>query len=250
MSVRLPDFLGACLALIIVLPLFLIIPILIKLDSPGPVFYRQVRTGRNRRRRQRRAKTLAVGRERRGLDRRGRNLYGKPFHIYKFRTMNRDAERRSGPVWAMQDDPRITRIGRWLRKTHLDELPQLWNVLRGDMSLIGPRPERPEIITTILSDIPDYRQRLLVKPGVTGLAQLCWGYDSCLDDVRKKLQFDLLYITTQSWRMRLRILFYTMMKALTPALMVDLEMIEPQITIKATSVRERMESEQELHLHQ
>ncbi len=143
--------------------------------------------------------------------------------------MTKDAERRSGPVWAMQNDPRITNLGHWLRKTHLDELPQLWNVLRGDMSLIGPRPERPEMIQQIVREVPDYGKRLLVKPGLTGLAQLCWGNDGCMEDVKQKLQFDLLYISRQTWRMRLRILFYTMLRALSPDAIIDLDMIEPGV---------------------
>jgi lipopolysaccharide/colanic/teichoic acid biosynthesis glycosyltransferase len=233
MGVRFPDIIGACLALVITLPFFLIIPVLIKLDSLGPVFYHQARAGCNRRRRERRVRNLQVEKERRSSPRRIQNAYGKPFVMYKFRTMVKDAERRSGPVWAMRDDPRITNIGHWLRKTHLDELPQLWNVLRGDMSLVGPRPERPEIISKIVREIPDYGQRLQTKPGLTGLAQICWGGDGSMDDVRKKLQFDLVYIARQTWRMRLRILFYTMIKAISPAATIDLDVIDPGMRAKA-----------------
>ncbi|MGH7495679.1 MAG: sugar transferase [bacterium] len=229
MGVRLSDLIGMCLALIITLPFFLLIPILIKLDSPGPVLYRQVRTGCNRRRRERRVQNLQVGKDRRRSPRRVGNALGKPFTIYKFRTMVKDAERRSGPVWAMRDDPRITNLGHWLRSTHLDELPQLWNVLRGDMSLVGPRPERPEIIAKIIHEIPAYEQRLLAKPGLTGLAQVCWKYDSSMEDVRKKLQLDLLYLARQTWHMRLRILMYTMIKALSPAATIGLDMLAPGV---------------------
>ena len=245
-GMRFPDILGACLALIITLPFFLMITILIKLDSPGPVFYQQMRTGCDRRRRERRVRNLQVGNERRCSHRRAHHAFGKPFALYKFRTMVKDAERRSGPVWAMRDDPRVTNIGRWLRMTHLDELPQLWNVLRGDMSLIGPRPERPEIIAKIVLEIPGYQQRLLVKPGLTGLAQLCWKNDSSMDDVRKKLQLDLLYLARPSWNMRLQILMYTMIKALSPAAAIDLEMLAPaaRVNEKLPTV-EQVEQEHE-----
>ncbi|MGH7596973.1 MAG: sugar transferase [bacterium] len=142
LAIRCLDIVGASLFLILALPLLMIIPVLIKLDSPGPVFYKQVRTGINRRRRGHRTVGAGVANGRAHADRRRDNFYGKPFVIYKFRTMEDGAERRSGAVWAMQDDPRITAVGRWLRRLHLDEIPQFWNVLRGEMSLVGPRPER------------------------------------------------------------------------------------------------------------
>jgi len=168
-----------------VLAVFLpLLALLIKLDSPGPVFYTQERVGINRRRRSK----GAGGQERRKVLQPGR-----PFRIVKLRTMRNDAEK-SGPQWATRGDARITRIGRFLRKTRLDELPQLWNVLRGDMSLIGPRPERLCFIRQLEHEVPHYHDRLLVKPGLTGLAQVRNGYDDSLDSVRRKVELDREYI--------------------------------------------------------
>jgi lipopolysaccharide/colanic/teichoic acid biosynthesis glycosyltransferase len=215
MVIRSIDIVGAGVGLILALPFFLFVPLLIKLDSPGPVFYKQVRTGRDRRRRERRVAGLGAGLERRRGDQRQRNLFGKPFFIYKFRTMADGAERRSGAVWAIEDDPRITNVGRWLRIYHIDEIPQFWNILRGEMSLVGPRPERPEIISKLIAVMPEYRRRLYAKPGLTGLAQICLGYDSCLEDVKRKIQLDLLYISNPSLRLYLRILIQTVNKILS-----------------------------------
>ncbi len=156
----------------------------IKLDSPGGVFYSQERVGLNRRRRQRSPH---------GQDRRKVVQPGRPFRIHKLRTMRNDAEA-SGPQWATAGDARITRVGRFLRKTRLDELPQFWNVLRGDMSLIGPRPERLCFISELEHEVPHYHERLLVKPGLTGLAQVRNGYDDSLDSVRRKVELDRQYI--------------------------------------------------------
>jgi lipopolysaccharide/colanic/teichoic acid biosynthesis glycosyltransferase len=206
------DVAGASVGLLLALPFFIILPLLIKLDSPGSVFYKQIRTGRDRRRRERRVADLGSGMERRRGDQRQQNLYGKPFTIYKFRTMTDGAERRSGAVWAIPGDPRITNIGYWLRKYHLDEIPQFWNILRGEMSLVGPRPERPEIIGKLVAVVPEYRRRLYAKPGLTGLAQICLGYDSCLEDVKRKIQLDIFYISHLNLFFYLRILIHTINK--------------------------------------
>jgi lipopolysaccharide/colanic/teichoic acid biosynthesis glycosyltransferase len=158
--------------------------IVIKLDSPGSVFYRQERIGINRRRQRRWG----------GINDRRKVLHpGRPFEVYKLRTMRSDAES-NGPQWASKGDARITRVGRFLRKTRLDELPQLWNVLVGDMSLIGPRPERLCFIRQLEHEVPFYHDRLLVKPGLTGLAQVRNGYDDSVESVRRKVEFDRQYI--------------------------------------------------------
>jgi lipopolysaccharide/colanic/teichoic acid biosynthesis glycosyltransferase len=213
--IRSIDIVGACVGFLFAIPFFLFVPLLIKWDTPGPVFYKQIRTGYDRRRRERRVAGLGSGVERRRLERRQRDLYGKPFFIYKFRTMSDGAENGCGAVWATNGDPRITKVGQWLRKYHIDEIPQFWNVLHGDMSLVGPRPERPEIINKLISDIPHYRQRLLTKPGLTGLAQVCGGYDSCLEDVKRKIHMDLSYISNLGLSLYVRILCQTVSKILS-----------------------------------
>ena len=228
-AIRTIDVVGACVGGILSLPFLFVVPVLIKLDSPGPVFYRQVRIGIDRRKRDRRVADIGSGENRRGADRRTQNLHGNPFYIYKFRTMEDQAELRSGAVWAMRDDPRITAIGGWLRKFHVDEIPQFWNVLKGEMSLVGPRPERPELIREILPQIPDYRKRLNVRPGMTGLAQICMGYDSCLDDVRKKIRLDVAYLTNLSLRLHLRILWLTVVKIVSPSIHIDFRSIDPTL---------------------
>ncbi len=195
---RLLDVAGAIALLVLSAPLALFIALLIKLDSPGPIIYSQERVGLNRRRRPRRAERLAVRRELRHTERRQSPAEGRPFLIYKFRTMVDDAEERVGPTWALKDDPRATRVGRVLRATRLDELPQLWNVIRGDMSLVGPRPERPHFVDRFAQRIPRYRSRLFAQPGITGLAQVEHRYDSNEDDVRQKLDFDLRYMKDYS----------------------------------------------------
>lgn len=182
------DFLVASLGLIILSPLFLIISVLIKIDSPGPAFFNK----------QRRA----------GKD-------GKIFQIWKFRTMREDAEVGTGPVWAGEDDPRITKLGRFLRKSHIDEIPQLINVFKGEMSLVGPRPERPEIIKEINSRIPKFDQRLRIKPGITGLAQVRYSYGATFKDAARKLDYDLLYIKKMCWLLDFRIIYWTLGRALT-----------------------------------
>lgn len=173
------------------LPLFLIIALAVKLDSPGPVLYRQRRVGRNRRREQR---PLELHDNVIRLNLRRENLHGRPFYMVKFRSMYVDAEQRTGAVWATENDPRVTRVGRFLRRTRLDELPQIWNVLRGEMTFIGPRPERPEFVSQFVEIVDNYGERHWVTPGITGLAQVKQGYDRCIDDVRRKVELDLDYI--------------------------------------------------------
>ena len=190
---RLLDILGAISGLIICSVFFLIIAILIKLDSKGPVFYSQVRIGKNRRRKDRRIIDVDIHTERRQGDRRKNNFNGKKFAIYKFRTMREDAERKCGPVWASQNDPRITTIGKFLRYTHLDEIPQILNILKGEMSFVGPRPERPHFVNQFAEEIPGYVGRLSIKPGLTGLAQISHGYDDSIESVKIKLNYDLQY---------------------------------------------------------
>lgn len=189
----------ALVGLLILLPLLLLIAVAIRLSSRGPVIYAQTRVGIDRRWRE----TLAL-RERRLED-----LGGQVFTIFKFRTMRVDAERFSGAVWAQEHDPRVTPLGRFLRKFRLDELPQLWNIVRGDMNIVGPRPERPSIAARLREDIPEYRFRHRVKPGLTGLAQINQRYDACLEDVRGKVRWDLEYLRTQSLWLDVRVILRT-----------------------------------------
>lgn len=167
--------------LVIFSPLLLLCAVLIKLSSRGPVFFRQVRVGKD----------------------------GALFTMYKLRTMRPDAEVDSGAVWAADNDPRVIPVCRWMRRSHVDELPQLINVVMGDMSLVGPRPERPEILAELERHYPNVRHRLAVRPGITGLAQITNGYDTSVDDFRHKLEADLRYIHRRSWRQELRILTLT-----------------------------------------
>jgi len=176
-----------------------LIALAVKLTSRGPVLYTQERVGLDRR-------------EPRGGEqnrRRRSDLGGRPFTIYKFRTMRVDAERESGAVWAQPEDPRVTPVGRLLRQYRLDELPQLLNVLRGEMNIVGPRPERPTIFAELRGHIAEYPLRQRAKPGITGLAQISHHYDRSLDDVRRKVHFDLEYIRRQSVREDLRIMLRT-----------------------------------------
>jgi lipopolysaccharide/colanic/teichoic acid biosynthesis glycosyltransferase len=182
---RAGDIVISLLALAVLGLLLPFIAVAIKLDSPGPVFYRQERIGLNRRRRRQGPRS--------GRDARKVLRPGRPFHILKLRTMRMDAEQ-AGPRWASVDDDRVTRVGRFLRKTRLDEVPQFWNVLRGQMSLIGPRPERLCFIRQLEKVIPNYRDRLIVLPGITGLAQVINGYDTDADSVRRKVELDRSYI--------------------------------------------------------
>lgn len=173
----------ACL-FILTAPIVLVAALLIRLTSRGPAFYSQVRLGRG----------------------------GQPFHVYKIRSMMHDCERYTGPKWSNGRDPRVLPIGRVLRRLHIDELPQLWNVLRGEMSLIGPRPERPEFVHKLEQAIPRYRERLLVRPGITGLAQVQLPPDFNIDDVRRKLAYDLYYIEQMSPWLDCQITLSTMLK--------------------------------------
>ena len=189
---RLMDIVFALVGLIITLPLFPFIALAIRLDSQGPIIYQQVR----------------IGYQMEG--------YIRLFMMKKFRTMRNDAEAGTGPVWAQKNDPRITRVGNFLRKTRLDEIPQLWNVLVGDMSMVGPRPERPGMYQKLENNIPFYSERTFdVVPGITGLAQVNMGYDQTLNDVKNKVAYDHAYAlaltTTWGW---LKMDFYIMIKTL------------------------------------
>jgi lipopolysaccharide/colanic/teichoic acid biosynthesis glycosyltransferase len=203
------DILGASCGLVLALPLFLVIPILIKLDSPGPIFYRQTRIGLDRRRGSRRVLGTSLTTERRARDRRCTDQYGRPFQVLKFRSMVNNAERTCGPVWASMNDPRITRLGAFLRRSRIDEIPQLLNVLVGQMSLVGPRPERPHFVSQFCGKIEGYPERHRVKPGITGLAQVENGYDRTEKDVRKKTEYDLHYIENWNPALDLNILLRT-----------------------------------------
>jgi lipopolysaccharide/colanic/teichoic acid biosynthesis glycosyltransferase len=178
------DFVFGLLAMIIYLPVFLIAVAIVKLASKGPAIYMQIRVGQD----------------------------GKLFKMYKLRTMYHNAESGSGPVWASDKDPRVVPSCRWMRRTHIDELPQLINVLKGEMSLIGPRPERPEIIAQLQKIYPEMPKRLTVLPGITGLAQIRNGYDKTLASIRRKLDNDLEYINNRGWTTELLILAMTLTK--------------------------------------
>ncbi len=211
---RIVDITGASIGLLLTSPFFIILPILIKLDSPGPVFYLQLRVGHNRRRRERRAPHgSSLGRSSR--DRRRQDLRGRPFNVIKFRTMVADAEKKCGPVWATRNDPRITRLGHFLRKTRLDEIPQFINVFLGQMSLVGPRPERPKFVEELSAQVENYNQRLQVKPGLTGLAQVENGYDSSLSSVVRKVHYDLQYIHNWSIWQDVKIMLKTVLVVIT-----------------------------------
>ena len=208
---RLLDIILSVIGLILLFPFFLVFAILIKLDSEGPALYKQERIGQNRRRSDRRRFALDIATEcRTNRDRRREEYFGRPFTVYKFRTMHKDAEKKCGPVWALADDPRITRFGRFLRKSRLDEFPQLWNVLKGDMSLVGPRPERYHFIKNYARSIRRYTDRFYFKPGITGLAQVQSGYDYSDQTVKRKLTYDLSYTTGWKLRKDVRILYETM----------------------------------------
>lgn len=184
---RLFDLVASIVALLILSPVYLCVAMLVKLTSSGPVLFKQTRVGKD----------------------------GDLFEIYKFRTMRADAEKESGPVWASKNDSRITPLGGFLRKTRLDEVPQFINVLQGHMSVIGPRPERPFFVEKLSQDIPHYAQRLAVKPGITGLAQVRHKYDETIEDVKKKVKYDLMYIKKLCLWMDLRIALGTFRVVLT-----------------------------------
>ncbi|MEE8170293.1 MAG: sugar transferase [Phycisphaerae bacterium] len=177
---RVFDICTALIGLALTFPLWPLIALLVRIQDGGPVFYAQKRVGQG----------------------------GKPFTLLKFRTMATNAER-AGAVWAAEHDPRVTRIGRFLRKTRLDELPQIWNVLQGDMAMVGPRPERPDIVEGLSKLIPYYQERHLIKPGLTGWAQICYRYGASVADARRKLQYDLYYIKHMSLELDLIILLRT-----------------------------------------
>ena len=198
---RAANFIVTVVALVILLPVIILIAIAVRLDSPGPIIYRQLRVGLDRRGR------LDV---RDSTGRRVNDLGGRPFMIYKFRTMPVDAEFDSGPVWARTDDDRATRVGRILRKTRLDEIPQFWNVLKGDMAVVGPRPERPNFVLELQKEIDGYRLRNRVKPGITGWAQVNRGTDLTVEDVREKVDFDIEYVRRRSLWFDLMIMLKTL----------------------------------------
>jgi exopolysaccharide biosynthesis polyprenyl glycosylphosphotransferase len=177
---RLLSFVVSLIALLICLPFIPFIILAVRLSSPGPIFFNQTRVGQR----------------------------GRLFTAHKFRTMRADAEA-GGAVWATKDDPRITRIGRVMRKTRLDEIPQLWNVLRGEMAFVGPRPERPEFVQWLAQEIPYYDLRHMIRPGITGWAQVRYRYGASLEETKHKLEYDLYYIKHQSIGLDLLIMFET-----------------------------------------
>jgi lipopolysaccharide/colanic/teichoic acid biosynthesis glycosyltransferase len=189
----------AIFLLVVVAPIMLLAAALVWLTSKGPVLYTQTRVGIDRRWN----RTWALN------ERRREDLGGIPFTIYKFRSMKVDAEVNGQAVWAKKDDDRVTAIGAFMRTTRVDELPQLFNVLRGDMNIVGPRPERPSIFVRLREQIAEYPIRQRVKPGITGLAQVCNPYDTCLDDVRAKVAYDLEYMRRQSLAEDIRIMLKT-----------------------------------------
>jgi sugar transferase (PEP-CTERM system associated) len=179
---RLSNLTVAIIGLVLSSPVMLLTAIAVKLSSPGPVLYRQVRVG----------------------------LEGALFTVYKFRSMHNDAEAATGAVWAQKDDPRVTGVGRLIRRVRLDELPQLFNVLKGQMSIVGPRPERPEFVKALNEQIPYYRQRHCVRPGITGWAQVNYKYGDTLEDTITKLEYDLYYIKNMSLALDNYIIFHTL----------------------------------------
>jgi exopolysaccharide biosynthesis polyprenyl glycosylphosphotransferase len=179
---RLSNMLVAVIGLVLALPIMLVTALAVRLSSPGPVLYRQTRVGLN----------------------------GSLFTLYKFRSMRADAEAGTGAVWAQKDDPRVTKVGRLIRRIRFDELPQLYNVLKGEMSIVGPRPERPEFVKALNEQIPYYRQRHCVRPGITGWAQVNYKYGDTLEDTITKLEYDLYYIKNMSLALDNYIIFHTL----------------------------------------
>jgi exopolysaccharide biosynthesis polyprenyl glycosylphosphotransferase len=176
------DVVTALMLLVLTLPLMLLTALAIRLDSPGPVFYRQERVGKD----------------------------GRVFTLYKFRSMRVDAEAGGAPRWASRDDPRATRVGRIIRLTRIDEIPQALNVLRGDMALVGPRPERPQFVERLASEIPHFHERHVVRPGITGWAQVNYPYGASVEDARAKLSYDIYYLRRRSLLLDLLILIATL----------------------------------------
>ena len=183
---RVYDVVISLIILIITFPLNILVSILIKIDSKGPIFFKQDRIGMN----------------------------NKVFKIYKFRSMFEDAEKHTGPVWSTKDDPRVTRVGKLMRQLRIDEIPQFYNVLKGEMSLVGPRPERPYFVEMLSEQLPYYKRRLKVRPGITGWAQVKHKYDESIEDVKVKLRYDLFYIENMSLRMDIKILARTVLVVL------------------------------------
>ena len=177
---RVASMLAAATGLLLAAPFFPLIMLLVRMSSPGPIFFRQIRVGEG----------------------------GRQFPVYKFRTMRQDAEA-AGAKWASKNDPRVTRTGLFMRKTRIDELPQLWNVLRGEMGFVGPRPERPEFVPWLTEQLPFYDLRHIIRPGLTGWAQVRYGYGATLDEAREKLAFDLYYVKHASLGFDLLIMFET-----------------------------------------
>ena len=182
---ELMDLVGGCLATILFMPVMLFCAVIVKFSDPGgPILYRQVRVGLN----------------------------GRLFTIYKFRSMYMDAEKHGQAIKAGAEDPRVIPGCRWMRMSHIDEIPQLFNILRGEMSLVGPRPERPELFEALSREVPDFERRLAVKPGLTGMAQIYNGYDTDSDSVKRKLAMDLEYIEKMSLGLELKLLAATLTK--------------------------------------
>lgn len=181
---RVADMTLGCIALILALPILAVCALIVKTSSRGAVLHTQIREGKD----------------------------GELFTMYKLRTMYSSAESATGAVWASDNDPRVVPACRWMRRSHIDELPQLVNVLKGEMSLVGPRPERPEITARLTEVFPDFRTRLIVRPGITGLAQIRNGYDKTIESARRKLEADLEYIDSYGWSMDLKILLATLTK--------------------------------------
>jgi sugar transferase (PEP-CTERM system associated) len=177
---RIVSFSISFIALVICLPIIPVLMLAVRLSSPGPIFFRQTRVG----------------------------LRGKPFEVVKFRTMRQDAEK-NGAQWAKKNDSRVTGLGRFMRKTRLDEIPQLWNVLKGEMGFVGPRPERPEFVDWLNSEIPFYELRHIIRPGLTGWAQVRYGYGSTLEETKHKLEYDLYYVKHMSVGLDLLVVFET-----------------------------------------
>ena len=184
---RLMDLAVSSMVLVLGAPFWLLVAAAIRLNSPGPVIYKQVRVGRN----------------------------GKNFTVLKFRSMYQDAEKRSGPTWATENDPRITPVGRVIRKTRLDEIPQFFNVLKGEMSLVGPRPERPYFVEQLKQEIPWYVRRIKMKPGITGWAQVKHKYDASIEDVKQKVMYDLYYFENMSIVLDVKIILQTFLVVFT-----------------------------------
>lgn len=218
---RVVDILGALTLLILTSPIMLVAAILVKLTSPGPVIYSQTRVGLNLRTKKKKDRREefslpvdAVDRRKPGRDRRELSNFGRPFTIYKFRSMRNDSER-NGAQFAQKGDARVTAIGLFMRRTRIDELPQLWNILKGDMSLIGPRPERPEFMQELQKHIPNFIDRLGLKPGLTGIAQVVNGYDNEIEGFRRKVSYDLLYLQNCCLWNDIKILFRTVRVVVT-----------------------------------